>query len=91
VNLEHGRGIVIPLIFFSDKTLLSKDAKISGHPIYMTIANIACEDRHLPEGHCFLALLPDFKVTGSTSLQRMQAFQNCLSHVLKSLKECSYK
>ena len=91
VNLEHGDGIVVPLIFFSDKTALSKDGKISGHPIYFTIANIACKDRHVEGGHCLLALLPDFKVSNSTSLERMQALQDCLVHILKPLKECSYK
>jgi len=47
VNLEHEDGIVVPLIFFNDKNALSKDGKISGHPIYFTIANMACEDRHV--------------------------------------------
>lgn len=80
-----------PLIFFSDKTALSKDGKISGHPLYFTIGNISCEDRHLQGGHCLLALLPDFNVPNSNALQRMQAFQDCLSHIFKPLKECSYK
>jgi len=91
VNLEHGNGIVVLLIFFSDKTTKSQDEKISGHPIYFTIVNIACEDRHVEGGHCLLALLPNFKVPNSTPLECMQAFQNCPFHILKPLKECNYK
>ena len=44
VNEEHGRGVIAPLIFYSDKTTLFSDRKITSHPIYMSISNIVCED-----------------------------------------------
>ena len=91
MNQEHGSGVVAGLIFHSDKTSLSSDRKISGHPIYMSIANIACEDRYLPEGHCLLAILPNFNVPDRNSVQRLQAFQNCLSHIFAPLKVASHK
>jgi hypothetical protein len=88
---HHGRGIVAPLILFSDKTALSKDRKISGHPIYLTIANISCEDRYLPEGHCLLAILPNFNVKESNPEKRLEAFQKCLTRILQPLKDASHK
>jgi hypothetical protein len=42
MNFEPGDGIIAPLIIYSDQTLLSKDGKVSGHPIYLMLANIAC-------------------------------------------------
>ena len=53
VNSEHGEGrVVAPLILYDDKTSLSNSGKVSGHPIYFSIANISCKDRYLREVHC---------------------------------------
>jgi hypothetical protein len=87
---EHGGGVIAPLIVYSDQTSLSKDGKVSGHPIYLTLANIACEDRYLLEGHYLLIILPDFSTQNTSSIQKLQAFQSCLDHVLKPLKEASF-
>jgi hypothetical protein len=87
-NIHEG-GIVAPILLHSDKTSLSNDRKITGHPLYLTIGNIACEDRYLPEGHCLLAIFPDFNIAGSEHLQRLSSFQMCLSHILEPLKEAS--
>ena len=90
VNAEHGDGNVIaPLILYSDKTTLSQDLKVSGHPIYFSIANIACENRYVLEGHCLLSILPH--AVGRNSLERLKLFQKCLTHVLQPLKDASYK
>lgn len=91
MNVEHGHGVIAPLIIYSDQTSLSKDGKVSGHPIYLSLANIACEQRYLPDGHCLLAILPNFSTQNLSSVQKLQAFQSCLDHVLKPLKEASFK
>lgn len=92
MEAEHGEGMVIaPIILYSDKTSLSNSGKVIGHPIYFSIANISCEDRYLPEGHCLLAILPDFNVIESEPLKRLQLFQKCLSRILKPLKDASFR
>jgi hypothetical protein len=69
---------------------LSNTGKVSGHPIYFSIGNISCEDRYLPEGHCLLAILPDFNVMESDPVKRLKLFQRCLSRILKPLKDASF-
>lgn len=91
MNSEHGDGVIAPLIIYSDQTSLSKDGKVSGHPIYLSLGNIACEQRYQPEGHCLLAVLPDFSTQNLNSLQKLEAFQRCLDHVLKPFKETSFR
>ena len=92
VNSEHGDGNVIaPLILYSDKTTLFQDLKVSGHPIYFSITNIACENRYLSEGHCLLSILPHFDVVGRNSLEWLKLFQKCLTYVLQPLKDASFK
>ncbi len=91
MNSEHEGGVIAPLIFYSDKTSLSKGGKVSGHPIYLTLGNISCENRYFPEGHCLLAILPDFSTQALTHLQWLEAFQRCLEIVLQPLKKASFE
>ena len=92
MNFEHDEGNVIaPLIIYSDKTTLSQDLKGIGHPIYFSIANIACKDRYLLEGRCLLSILPDINAVETNSLERLKLFQKCLSHVVQPLKDASFK
>ena len=81
--------MIAPLIFYSDQTSLSKDGKVNGHPLVLSIGNISCENRYLDEGHALLAILPILPTTESTHLERLQLFQSCLEHVLKPLKDAS--
>jgi len=91
VTSEHGEGMVVtPLILYSDKTSLSNTSNVSGHPIYFNIASISCEDRYLPEGHCLLAILPDFNLTKFEPLKQLKLFQKCLLQILKPLKDASF-
>jgi len=91
VNVEYGYGVIAPLIIYSDQTSLSKHGKVSGHPIYLLLATKACKQRYLPKGHCLLAILPNFSTQNLSSVQKLQAFQSCLDHVLKPLKKASFK
>ena len=91
MNAEYEGAVIAPLILYSDKTSLSKGGKVSGHPVYLTLANIECEKRYFPEGHCLLAILPDFSSQPSTPLQRLEAFQSCLEIVLQPLKKASFE
>ena len=79
MNEGHGARVVAPIILHSDETALPNYRKITEHPIYLSIGNLACEDiRYLLEGHCLLAILPNFNVQGHNFLQHLQAFQSCL-------------
>jgi hypothetical protein len=49
--------IVVPLILYNDQTFLSNDRRVTWYPLGMSIANIACENQYLDEGHVLLAIL----------------------------------
>jgi hypothetical protein len=49
---------IAPLNFYSDQTFLSNDGRVIGYPLVMSIANIACENWYLDEGHVLLVVLP---------------------------------
>jgi hypothetical protein len=57
----------------------------------MSIANIACKNRYLDEGHVLLAILPIISSTEASHERRLQIFHECLDVVLKPLKEASFK
>jgi hypothetical protein len=87
VNSEG--AVIAPLILYSDHTSLSKDGKVSGHPLVLNIGNISFENIYLDEGHAFLAVFPILPFTETTYLERLQLFQSCLEHILKPLKDAS--
>jgi len=72
----------VPLIIYINQTLLSKNEKVIEHPIYLLFANIAYEQRYISEGQCLLAILLYFSTQNLSVIQKLQAFQNCLDHVL---------
>jgi len=87
INTEG--AIIAPLIFYSNQTSLSRDGKVSGHPLVLSIGNISCESRYLDERHALLAIFPILPSIESTHLERLQLFQSCLEHVLKPLKDAN--
>lgn len=84
-------AVIVPLIFYSDQTSLSNNARVVGYPIYMSIGNISCEDRNLDEGHILLAMLPTTSKTKGSYLRRLQMFHEFLEVILKPFKEASFK
>ncbi|CAI5471076.1 unnamed protein product [Closterium sp. Yama58-4] len=69
--------VVATIILASDETMMDSRGKSKGHPIYMSLANIAREDRRKPHGHAMIALLPEFPPE-YTSLDRLQVFHKVL-------------
>lgn len=51
-------GVIAPIILYSDQTALSHNKRTQGWPLVMTLGNINCNLRSLPEGHALLAILP---------------------------------
>lgn len=84
-------GIVVPLILYSDQTALSKNRRTIGHPLVLSIGNIACENRYRDEGHSMIATLPIPQTNASSSVERLRVFQECLEVVLKPLKDASFE
>ncbi len=91
INTQCPGAVLAPLIFYSDQTSLSNDGRVTGYPLVMSIANIACENRYLDEGHVLLAILPIISSTEASHERRLQIFHECLDVVLKPLKEASFK
>ncbi|CAM6050719.1 unnamed protein product, partial [Sphagnum compactum] len=91
INTQCPGAVVAQLIFYSDQTSLSNDGRVTGYPLVMSIANIACENRYLDEGHVLLAILPIISSTDASHERRLQIFHECLDVVLKPLKEASFK
>jgi hypothetical protein len=91
INTQCPGVVVAPLIFYSDQTSLSNDGRMTGYPLVMSIANIACENRHLDEGHVLLAILLVIFSTKASHEIRLQVFHECLDVVFKPLKEASFK
>lgn len=89
INCEG--AVIAPLIFYSDQTTLSNNLRVVGYPIYMSIGNIACEDRNLDEGHMFLAILPTASKNKGTPLRRLEMFHEFLQVILKPFKEGSFR
>ena len=83
--------MIAPLILYSDETSLSKNCKVVGHPIVMSIANISCENRYLDEGHCLLVVLPVLRERSSFTTERVRLLHDCLECVLKPLKAASFE
>jgi hypothetical protein len=61
------------------------------YPLVVSIANIACENWYLDEGHVLLAILPIIYSTKVPHDNRLQVFHECLDVVFKPLKEASFK
>lgn len=51
-------GVVAPIILYSDQTSLANNRQTQGWPLVITLGNICCNLRSLPEGHGLLAVLP---------------------------------
>jgi hypothetical protein len=85
--INYKGPVIAPLIFYSDQIALSNNAKVVGYSIYMSIDNIACEDRNLDEGHMLLAMLP----TPSKNKGTLEMFYEFLQVVLKPFKEGSFR
>ena len=60
-------SVIAGLIFYSDQTTLSNDRRVSGWPLIMSLANIACESQGEDEGHVLLAILPVIKFFPGTT------------------------
>ena len=58
INCEGGE--VAPLIFYNDVTSLSKNTKVIGHLLVLSIVNIFYENKHFNDGHCLLAICEKF-------------------------------
>ena len=84
-------GVVVPLILYSDQTMLSKNRRTIGHPIILIIENTACENWYFDEGHILIEILPILQTNAISSLQRLQIFQECLEIVLKPIKNASFE
>lgn len=73
-------GVVIaPLILYSDQRSLSRNGQVSGYPVFLSIRNIACENRCLDEGHVSLAVLPVVPSTDASHEERLELFHACLN------------
>jgi hypothetical protein len=57
----------------------------------MSIANIACKNWYLDEGHVLLAILHVISSIETSHEKRLQVFHECLDVVLKPLKKSSFK
>jgi len=91
INTQCQGVVVAPLIFYNDQTSLSNDGKMTRYPLVMCIANIACENWYLNEGHVLLAILPIISSIEASHEKRLQVFHECLDVVLEPLKEASFK
>jgi hypothetical protein len=62
---------------YSDETTLFKNAKVVGHLIYLSIANIACKHQNKKEGHFLLAILFVVPHNNNSHLKQLQLFHDC--------------
>jgi hypothetical protein len=90
-HINHEEVVITPLIYYSDQTTLSKDARVVEYPIYMSIGNIACEDCNLDEGHILLVILPTPSKNKGTHLRKLKMFHEFLEVLLNPFKEGSFK
>jgi hypothetical protein len=72
INTQCPGVVVAPLIFYSDQTSLSNYGRVTRYPLVMSIANIACENQYLDEGHVLLAILP---IISSTELHMREDYK----------------
>jgi hypothetical protein len=81
-------GVVAPIILYSDQTSLANNRRTQGWPLVMTLGNVCCDLRSLPEGHGLLAVLP---VTGPND-PGMSSFFGILQHICKDKSQiCSFE
>lgn len=83
--------IVLPLIFYSDSTLLSKKGSKSGWPLVMSIANIPIHLRRRPGGYKLLALIPNSPKEMDSSKSKVHVFNRCLDVIFEPLKKLSFE
>ena len=79
--------VVMPLILYSDETILSGNMRCRAWPLVVSIANIPRERRGDKSAHALVALLPD--VTGTADFKN-KVFHKCLEVALKPLMEASH-
>jgi hypothetical protein len=91
IDTQCPRVVVVPLIFYNNQTSLSNDEKVTRYPLMMSIANIACENWYLDEGHVLLAILLVIFSIEASHEKRLQVFHECLVVIFKPLKEASFK
>ncbi|CAM6096622.1 unnamed protein product [Calypogeia fissa] len=91
-------GVVAPIILYSDQTSLSNNKRTQGWPVVMTIGNISCNMRTLPEGHSLMAVLPvlgaddqGLQESRMPSRAKLEILHQCQEIILAPLKEASYK
>jgi hypothetical protein len=91
-------GVVAPIILYLDQTSLSNNKRTQGWPVVMTIGNISCNMRTLPEGHSVMAVLPvlgaddqGLQESRMPSRAKLEILHQCQEIILAPLKEASYK
>lgn len=83
-------AIVLPLIFYSDSTTLSKKGSKSGWPLVMSLGNIPRFHRKKFGGYCLLGLIPS--MPGKLDAKdKVETFNKCLELVLGPLKKLSFQ
>ena len=84
--------MIAPTMYYSDKTSLTGDMKLSGWPVCLTLANIPRGHRGQPHGHVVVALLPDVitnkhaKGYIEDNVARLRVYHRCMSLVVENLK-----
>ena len=79
-NIPRG-GVVVPLIFYSDKTTLDDLHLYSSHPLHITFGNMPLEAQHQLGGHALLAYMPILKEDNLPGSLRGEQFRK-RSHLL---------
>ncbi|KAL0059745.1 hypothetical protein AAF712_013505 [Marasmius tenuissimus] len=95
VDERHGPGsTIIPLIFSTDKTLVTNFRGKSAYPIYMTLGNIPKEIRRKPSSRAYILVgyLPTSKlehITIKAARRRaiLNIFHSCMKHIVKPLEK----
>ncbi|KAK1224627.1 hypothetical protein PQX77_012466 [Marasmius sp. AFHP31] len=85
---------IIPLIFSTDKTLVTNFRGKSAYPIYLTLGNIPKEIRSKPSSRAYILVgyLPTSKlehidVKAARRRAHLNVFHTCMKHILKPLEK----
>ncbi|THU97914.1 hypothetical protein K435DRAFT_886886 [Dendrothele bispora CBS 962.96] len=87
-------GTIIPLIFSTDKTLVTNFRGKSAYPLYLTLGNIPKEIRRKPSSRAYILVgyLPTSKlehIQNQAARRRAVAniFHSCMKHIVKPLEK----
>ncbi|KAL0563195.1 hypothetical protein V5O48_018880 [Marasmius crinis-equi] len=94
VDERQGAGsTIVPLIFSTDKTLVTSFRGKSAYPIYLTLGNIPKEIRRKPSSRAYVLVgyLPTSKlehITNKAARRRaiLNVFHSCMKHIVKPLE-----